>query len=108
MKNKSVVLDIAKLKKFSEEKRHHETIWSDKHSKINLICMKPGQEIITHTHHGNHIWVVMEGKGEFMTAGETQAIDIGKIVIVPALVDHGIRNASDEDLVIASLTAQGD
>ncbi len=108
MKNKSLVLDIQKLKKFSEEKRHHETIWSDKQAKINLICMRPGQEITTHTHHGNHIWIVMEGRGEFIAAGETQVIDNGKIVIVPALVDHGIRNASTENLVIASLTTQGD
>ncbi len=108
MKNESLILDIQNLKKFSEDRRHHETIWSDKHSKINLICMRPGQEITTHTHHGNHIWLVMEGRGEFMAAGETQVIGTGKIVIIPPLVDHGIRNASAEDLVIASLTAQGD
>jgi len=105
---KPLVLDVQKLKKFDEAKRHQETIWSDKQSKINLLCMKPGQEIITHTHHGNHMWVVMEGSGEFRSAGETQTIEKGKIVIVPPLVDHGIRNASTGDLVIASFTAQGD
>lgn len=105
---KTEILDIQKLKKFNDEKRSHETIWADTHSKINLICMKPGQEITTHTHHGNHIWIVMEGKGEFTSEGETQTIETGKIVIVPPLVDHGIRNASNENLAIASLTAQGD
>jgi quercetin dioxygenase-like cupin family protein len=70
--------------------------------------MKPGQEIITHTHHGNHIWIVMEGRGEFQSTGETQVIDSGKIVIVPALEEHGIRNASKENLVIASITVAGD
>jgi mannose-6-phosphate isomerase-like protein (cupin superfamily) len=105
---KTTVLDVQKLKKFDDAKRHQETIWSDTHSKINLLCMKPGQEITTHTHHGNHMWVVMEGSGEFRSAGETQVIEKGKIVIVPPLVDHGIRNSSKEDLVIASFTAQGD
>ncbi len=105
---KTQILDVQKLKKFSDEKRHHETIWTDEHAKINLLCMKPGQEIITHTHHGNHIWIVMEGKGEFMSSGEKQVIETGKIVIVPPLVDHGIRNASSENLVIASFTAAGD
>ena len=57
---KSQVLDVQSLKKFDEEKRHQETIWSDDHSRISLICMKPGQEIITHTHHGSHIWTVMD------------------------------------------------
>ncbi len=105
---KTTVLDVQKLKKFSDEKRHQETIWSDEHSKINLLCMKPGQEIVTHTHHGNHLWVVIEGTGEFRSGKETQIIERGKIVIVPPLVDHGIRNASGENLVIASITAHGD
>ena len=105
---KTQILDIQKLKKFSDEKRHQETIWTDEHGRINLICMKPGQEIITHTHHGNHIWIVMEGRGEFLSAGETQVVDSGKIVIVPPLVDHGVRNATKENLVIASIAAQGD
>ena len=105
---KTQVLDVQKLKKFSEGNRHLETIWSDEHAKINLLCMKPGQEVTTHTHHGNHIWIVMEGRGEFLSAGQTQVIDSGKIVIVPPLEEHGIRNATNENLVIASITAAGD
>jgi len=54
------------------------------------------------------MWIVLEGKGEFVSGKERQVIDTGKIVIVPPLVDHGIRNASDGNLVIASITAQGD
>jgi quercetin dioxygenase-like cupin family protein len=106
---KTQILDVRKLKKFSDEKRYMETIWADELGTIKLICMKPGQEITTHTHHGNHIWIVIEGSGEFLSSDkETQVIDVGKIVIVPALVDHGIRNAADENLVIASITAAGD
>lgn len=105
---KTQILDFQKLKKFSDEKRHQETIWTDDNARINLICMKPGQEIITHTHHGNHIWMVMEGTGELLSGKQSQTIDVGKIVIVPALEDHGIRNSSKENLVIASIAAKGD
>ncbi len=106
---KTQILDFQKLKKFDEKKRHLETIWADEHSTIKLMCMKPGQEITTHTHHGNHIWVVLEGRGEFLSSDkDTQVIDAGKIVIVPALVEHGIRNAYGENLVLASITAAGD
>jgi mannose-6-phosphate isomerase-like protein (cupin superfamily) len=105
---KTQILDFQKLKKFSDEKRHQETIWTDDNARINLICMKPGQEIITHTHHGNHIWMVMEGTGELLSGKQAQTIDVGKIVIVPALEDHGIRNSSKENLVIASIAAKGD
>jgi mannose-6-phosphate isomerase-like protein (cupin superfamily) len=37
-----------------------------------------------------------------------QVIDQGKIVVVPAHVDHGIRNASQGNLVLASIAAAGD
>ncbi len=105
---KTTVLDFQRLKKFSDEKRHLENIWSDDHTNIKLLCMKPGQEITTHTHHGNHIWIVLEGSGEFASKGEKQVIDAGKIVVVPALVDHGIRNSTKDNLVIASFTVGGD
>ena len=105
---KTTILDYQKLKKFSEEKRHQETIWTDDHGRINLLCMRPGQEITTHTHHGNHIWIVLEGRGELLSGKGPQAIDTGKIVIVPAFEDHGIRNTSRENLVIASFAAKGD
>jgi quercetin dioxygenase-like cupin family protein len=106
---KTQILDFQKLKKFSDEKRHLETLWTDENASVKLICMKPGQEINTHTHHGSHIWVVLEGRAEFLSSDkDTQVIDPGKIIIVPALVEHGIRNNSGENLVLASITAAGD
>jgi len=105
---KAQILDIQKLKKFDNAKYHKEAIWADEQGRINLICMKQGQELTTHTHHGNHIWIVMEGSGEFFSGGDSQVIGVGKIVIVPALVEHGIRNMAKEDLVIVSITAAGD
>jgi mannose-6-phosphate isomerase-like protein (cupin superfamily) len=105
---KTQIFDVQQLKKFDDEKRHQEIIWSDDNGRISLICMKPGQEIVTHTHHGSHIWMVMEGQGEMLSGGKNQTINIGQIVVVPALESHGIRNASGANLVIASVTAKGD
>ena len=105
---KTTVLDLAKLKKFNDDKRSLEEIWSDDHAKISLLCMKPGQEVHTHTHHGNHIWTVVEGEGIFFTGGKSQTITVGQIVIVPAFEDHGIKNAGPADLVISSMTVAGD
>lgn len=105
---KTTILDLGQLQKFNDDKRSMETIWSDDHSRISLLCMKPGQEVHTHTHHGNHIWLVVEGEGQFTTGGKTETIKVGQIVIVPAFDDHGIRNASAGNLVIASMTVAGD
>lgn len=105
---KTTILDVNQLKKFNDDKRSMETIWSDDHARISLLCMKPGQEVHTHTHHGNHIWLVMEGEGQFTTGGKTETITVGQIVIVPAFDDHGIKNAASGNLVIASMNVAGD
>lgn len=105
---KAQVITVKDVKKFDDAKRHQETIWSDDTARVSLLCMKPGQEVVTHTHHGSHIWTVMEGVGEFVSGKQVQTISAGQIVIVPALEEHGIRNASAENLVIASITGQGD
>lgn len=105
---KAKIFDVQQLKQFRDDKPNKVPVWSDRDGNINLICMKPGQEIITHTHHGSHVWFVMEGEGELFSAGKKEVLSGGKIVIVPALVDHGIRNTTAKDLVLASLTAKGD
>lgn len=105
---KSQILDLQQLKKFADDKHHQQTIWADVHSRISLFGLKSGQEIVTHTHHGSHIWFVVEGAGEFTTGGKTQTITTGQIVIVPAHEDHGIRNVGQENLVFTSITGQGD
>lgn len=105
---KSEIIDVLKMKKFDDAKRYQETIFTDDHNRISMICMKPGQEIVTHTHHGSHIWTVIEGEGELLSGSESKKIAVGQIVVVPALEDHGIRNASSANLVIVSITAKGD
>lgn len=103
------VFDVAALKKFGDGAPRREAIWSDDSSKISLLGLKPGQEVVTHTHHGSHVWVVIEGEGQLqLPGGKTETIRPGQIVVVPSLENHGIRNASDADLVIASFTARGD
>lgn len=105
---KSQVIDVPKLKQFDDAKRYQETIFTDDHNRISMLCLKPGQDVVTHTHHGSHIWTVIEGQGELLSGKESRTITVGQIVVVPALEDHGIRNSSSENLVIASITAKGD
>jgi mannose-6-phosphate isomerase-like protein (cupin superfamily) len=103
---KTMIFDVKELKKFSDDKPHKETLWSDDNARINLINVKPGQEIKAHVHGENHIWIVIEGSGEYLTAGDKDNCEIGegKIFVVPTGVDHGIRNAGNADLVLASIS----
>jgi quercetin dioxygenase-like cupin family protein len=102
---KNLILDVQKLKKFNDDKPHKETIWTGDTSRINLINLKPGQEIKPHVHDGDHVWVVLEGRGEFLSSDEeAQELNTGNIVIAPEGEAHGIRNNTNENLVFASIT----
>lgn len=101
----SMILDVQKLKKFNDDKPHKEPLWKGDTSGMNLIGLKPGQEIKPHVHKGDHIWIIMEGCGEFLSAeGKSQPVYKGNIAIVPAGEEHGMRNDTNENLVFASIT----
>ncbi len=101
----NLILDIENFKKFGDEKPNKETMWERDKSRMNLMNLKPGQEIKPHVHDGDHIWVVLEGSGEFLSSdNDPQPIGIGKIVVAPEGKDHGVRNNTDENLVFASIT----
>jgi quercetin dioxygenase-like cupin family protein len=103
---KTLVLDIKKLSKFTEKKPYKKVLWEGEAARIALIGIKPGQVIEPHSHDGNHIWIVMEGNGEFLAEGKKpKAIGPGQIFVVPDGEHHGIRNATRKNLVLASITA---
>ncbi|UCD34481.1 MAG: cupin domain-containing protein [Nitrospiraceae bacterium] len=102
---KNLILDVEKFKNFTDEKYYKGLLWEGNTSRIMLICLKPGQEIKPHVHKGDHIWLVLEGSGEFLcSSAEPRVIDSGKIVVAPDGADHGIRNHTKENLVFASIT----
>jgi len=102
---KNLIFDFEKLKKFSDEKYHKETLWEGGDSRINLMNLKPGQEIRPHVHKGDHIWVILEGSGEFLSSESgPRTITAGNIIVAPEGEDHGVRNSTDKNLVFASIT----
>ncbi len=102
---KNLVLDVEKFRKFSDEKPNKETMWTGNTFRINIMNLKPGQEIKPHVHDGDHIWIILEGSGEFLSSeGGAQAIDSSRVVVAPSGEAHGVRNNTDENLVFASIT----
>jgi len=101
----NLILDIQKLKKFNNDIPHKETLWTGDTSRINLMNLLPGQEIKPHLHDGDHIWVVLEGRGVLIsTEGEDKNISTGNIIIAPKGQYHGVRNNTKENLLFASIT----
>lgn len=91
---------------YSDEKANKIVLSSCNHARTTLWCIKPGQHIHPHVHAGDHVWVVLEGKGLFLSEGqENLPIKPGTILSAPAGISHGIENTGSEGLVFVSISA---
>lgn len=88
---------------FSEAQANKVSLSSGEHCRVTLWCIEPGQEIRPHTHAGDHVWVVQEGEGAFLSAAEEHAVGPGSVIFAPAGEVHGMR--ARNRLVFVSVTA---
>ncbi len=76
------------------------------HSRTTLWCLLPGQHIHPHVHKGDHIWLVLEGEGMFLSEGKPPSeISSGTLLVAPAGTSHGVENSGREGLVFVSVSA---
>ncbi len=73
------------------------------HARVTLWCLNPGQEIHPHAHAGDHVWVVQQGEGWFLTESGEHAVAAGAVVFAPEGEPHGMRAATA--LVFVSVSA---
>jgi len=91
---------------YSREKANKVVLNETEHSRSTLWCLMPGQHIHPHVHAGDHIWVVFEGEGNYLSEGKApQAISPGSVLVAPAGASHGVENTGDEGLVFLSVSA---
>ena len=81
-----------------------ETIWRSDKDRVNIINLKENEEIKPHIHDGNHIWVVISGKGNFLSKGSGRLIKTGTVIIAPAGEEHGVTCTTEEGLTIVSIS----
>ncbi len=74
------------------------------HSRTTLWCLLPGQHIHPHVHAGDHIWVILEGTGQFL-GDDPREVAAGMVLIAPEGRAHGIDNTGSEGLVFVSVSA---
>jgi quercetin dioxygenase-like cupin family protein len=68
---------------------------------LGLNCLSPGQEQHLHDHaEQDKFYFVVEGTGRFVVGDETQSAGPGTAVWAPAGVPHGVRNDTNERLVV--------
>jgi quercetin dioxygenase-like cupin family protein len=91
---------------YSDEKANKVVLTDCNHARTTLWCIKPGQHIHPHVHAGDHVWIILEGEGLFLSEGQdNRPIKPGTILSAPAGISHGVENNGSEGLVFASISA---
>src|SRR5438552_2192553 len=95
------VLKVDSLVQFSDEKMQKIPLFDSTKYFCDLYCLKPGQDQKIHSHPASDkIYFVVRGRGMFHIGGEERELGMGEAVIARPGEPHGVRNGSDQDLVL--------
>ena len=95
------IRNTAGLVRFSDEKMQKIPLFESSKYFCDLYCLRPGQDQRIHSHaESDKIYFVLRGTGLFHIAGEEKELASGETVIAKPGQDHGVKNASVEDLVL--------
>ena len=86
---------------FSEEKMKKNALFDSPHLFYDAYCLLPGQSQKVHAHErSDKVYYVLRGTGHFSVGEEERDLSEGNAVIARAGDPHGVRNESQDDLVI--------
>ena len=86
---------------FSEEKMRKNSLFDSPNLFYDTYCLLPNQSQKVHAHEGSDkVYYVLEGTGRFTVGEEEQELGEDQAVIARAGEPHGVRNASNENLVL--------
>jgi mannose-6-phosphate isomerase-like protein (cupin superfamily) len=95
------VRSVADSTAFSEEKMKKNAIFDSMHLFYDAYCLLPGQSQRVHAHEGSDkVYYVLRGTGRFTVGDEEQDLGEGNAVIARAGDPHGVRNETQEELVL--------
>ena len=97
MESKRVDAEIS----FSEEQMKKNSLFDSPHLFWDAYCLLPGQSQKVHAHEGSDkIYYVLSGTGRFTVGDEEENLGEGHAVIARAGAPHGVRNETQENLVL--------
>ena len=86
---------------FSSEKMKKNSLFDTPHLFYDAYCLLPGQAQRVHAHEGSDkVYYVLRGAGRFTIGEEEEDLGTGHAVIARAGIPHGVRNETNEDLVL--------
>lgn len=87
--------------KFSEEKMQKNSLFESSRLFYDAYCLLPGQEQKVHAHDdSDKVYYVLRGTGKFTVGDEEKDLGEDHAVIARAGEPHGVRNATEEELVL--------
>ena len=93
--------NVKSARRFSTEKMQKVNLFDTERMFADVYCLEPGQEQKRHAHSGaDKIYFVLEGTGSFHIGDDERQLAPDQIVLAPADVEHGVRNHSDNRLVL--------
>jgi mannose-6-phosphate isomerase-like protein (cupin superfamily) len=93
--------NVSDVVEFSEEKMKKNAIFDSPHFFYDAYCLLPGQSQKVHAHEGSDkVYYVLRGTGSFTVGKEERDLGEGNAVIARAGESHGVRNETEEDLVV--------
>jgi len=95
------IRSIAGSVAFSEEKMKKNALFDSPHLFYDTYCLLPGQAQKVHAHEGSDkIYYVLRGTGSFTVGEEERDLGEGNAVLASAGDQHGVRNETQEELVL--------
>ena len=86
---------------FSKEKMKKNSLFDSPYFFYDAYCLLPGQAQKVHAHEGSDkVYYVLSGTGRFTVGDEEEDLGEGHAVIARAGVPHGVRNETQENLVL--------
>ncbi len=86
---------------FSEEKMKKNALFDSPYFFYDAYCLLPGQAQKVHAHEGSDkVYYVLRGTGRFTVGDEERDLGDGHAVIARAGDPHGVRNETQDDLVL--------
>lgn len=86
---------------FSNEKMRKNALFDSPRLFYDAYCLLPGQSQKVHAHEdSDKVYFVVRGAGTFTVGDEEESLPEGHAVVARAGEPHGVRNDSNDELVI--------
>ncbi|MHB1393296.1 MAG: cupin domain-containing protein [Clostridia bacterium] len=102
--------DVESLKKPVHNEVYGKLLAGEKENgrlSAHLTTIKPGGEILPHTHEVLEVIYIIQGEGSALVNGERKKAEPGTIIVAQAGSEHAFLNTGDTDIVMYCIFSPG-